>query len=208
MVCKCELDTITVTGDTIQRSKSIKYLGTWIGENLSFKEHIKRKCGIAMGHIQRLKRIKHFFFAQEAFVTVTVAVVIAHIDYANALFVRRSDVDIKKLHAVQNIAAKLVLGKAKYDSCAQCLRTLHWLSVKFRIIFKILTMVHKCLNSAAPQYLIDLLTEYTPKRDGLRSGGDTRRLVVLITKMKLLLPDPLVSKGANFGMPSHIALEL
>ena len=60
MVCKCELDTITVTGDTIQRSRCIKYLGTWIDENLSIKEHIKRTCGIAMGNIQRLKRIKHF----------------------------------------------------------------------------------------------------------------------------------------------------
>ena len=58
MICKCESDTITVTGDTIQRSKCIKCLGTWIDENLSFKEHIKRKCGIAMGNIQILKRIK------------------------------------------------------------------------------------------------------------------------------------------------------
>ena len=64
MVCKCESDTITVTGDTIQRSRCIKYLGTWIDENLSFKEDIKRKCGIAMGNIQRLKRIKHFFHSR------------------------------------------------------------------------------------------------------------------------------------------------
>ena len=61
MVCKYESDSSTVTGDTIQRSRCKKYLGTWIDENLSFKEHIKRKCGIALGNIQRLKRIKHFF---------------------------------------------------------------------------------------------------------------------------------------------------
>ena len=52
MVCKCELDTITVTGDSIQRSRCIKYLGTLIDDKLSFKEHIKRKCGMAMGNIQ------------------------------------------------------------------------------------------------------------------------------------------------------------
>ena len=85
---------------------------------------------------------------------------------ANTLFVRLPDVDIKELQAVQNTAAKLVLGKAKYDSCTQCLQTLHWLSVKFRIIFRILTMIHKCLNSTAPHNLIDLLTEYIPRRDG------------------------------------------
>ena len=92
-----------------------------------------------MGNIQRLERIKHFF-TQEAFVTVTIAIVISHIGYGNVLFVilRLPDVDIKKLQAVQNITAKLVLGIAKYDSCTQCLWTLHWLPVKFRIIFKIL----------------------------------------------------------------------
>ena len=112
------------------------------------------------------------------------AIVISHIDYTNALFVGLPDVDIKKLQAVQNIAAKLVLGKAKYDSCTQCPQTLHWLPVMFRIIFKILTMVHKCLNSTVPQYLIDHLTEYIPRRDGLWSGCDTQRLVVPVTKMK------------------------
>ena len=96
---------------------------------------------------------------------------ISHIDYINALFVGLPDVDIKKLQAVQNITAKLVLGRAKYDSCTQCLWTGY--TVKLRIIFKILTMVHKCLSSTAPQYLIDLLTEYIPRRDGLQSGGDT-----------------------------------
>ena len=46
-------------------------------------------------------------------------------------------------------------------------------------------MVYKCLNSTAPQYLIDLLTDYIPRRDGLQSGGDIQRLVVPITKMKM-----------------------
>ena len=134
------------------------------------------------------------------------ALVISHIDYANALFVRLPDVDIKKLQAGQNIAAKLVLGKAKYDSFTQYLQTLHWLSVKFRIIFKILTMVNRCLNSTVPQYLIDLLTDYIPRRDGLQSGGDTQRLVVPITKMKTFAARSFSVKGLELwtALPHHI----
>ena len=123
------------------------------------------------------------------------AIVILHIGYANALFVGFPDVDIKKVQPVQNITAKPVLGKAKYDSCIQCLQTLHWLPVKFRIIFKILTMVHKCLNSTAPRYLMDFLTEYIPGRDGLQSGGDTQRLVVPVTKMKMFAARSFSVKG-------------
>ena len=123
------------------------------------------------------------------------AIVISHIDYTNALFVRLPDVDIKKLQAVQNSTAKLVLGKAKYNSCTHCFGTLHWLSVKFRIIFKILTMVHKCLNSTVPQYLINLLTEYIPGRDGFQSGGDTQRMVVPVSKMKTFAARSFSVKG-------------
>lgn len=42
------------------------------------------------------------------------------------------------------------------------LRSLHWLSVNFRIDFEILLLVFKALRGLAPQYLSDLLVSYEP----------------------------------------------
>ncbi len=50
------------------------------------------------------------------------------------------------------------------------LKSLHWLPVRFRIDFKVLLLVFKCLNGLGPSYLSDLLLPYQPSRT-LRSSG-------------------------------------
>ena len=50
------------------------------------------------------------------------------------------------MQAVQNMAAKITLGKRKYDSATSCLVQLHWLPIRSRIEFKIVSLVHKCLH--------------------------------------------------------------
>ena len=70
--------------------------------------------------------------------------VTSHLDYRNAIFAGLPKVLLEILQKVQNIAAKLVLGYNEYDSSTMALKTLHWLPVKKRIDFKILSLVHKC----------------------------------------------------------------
>ena len=50
------------------------------------------------------------------------------------------------------------------------LKSLLWLPVRFRIDFKVLLLVFKCLNGLGPSYLSDLLLPYQPPRT-LRSSG-------------------------------------
>ena len=58
------------------------------------------------------------------------------------------------------------------------LKILHWLPVKKRTDFKILTLVHKCLSGQAPEYLKNLLVIQQGGREGLRSAMDSRKLIV------------------------------
>ena len=48
---------IVIYGQTIERSKKIKYLGADLDQQLSLKEMITRKCKTAMGNVQMLKKI-------------------------------------------------------------------------------------------------------------------------------------------------------
>ncbi len=63
------------------------------------------------------------------------------------------------------------------------LRSLHWLPVSFRIEFKILLLVFKCLHGTAPIYLSNLLNKYTPVRS-LRTSN-RNLLVVPKTRIKI-----------------------
>ena len=112
------------------------------------------------------------------------ALVLLHLDYANAILIGPPEVDIKKMEIVQNMAAKLVLNCSTMESSTCCLRNLHWLPIRARIEHKLLTLTYKCLNGEAPDYLSDLLSVIPELRRMLRSNNKYKQLVVLRVKRK------------------------
>ncbi len=78
--------------------------------------------------------------------------------------------------------------------------SLHWLPVRFRIDFKVLSLIFKCLNGLAPPYLSDLLCEHpertfrsanqsllTVPKSKLKSRGD-RAFAIAAPKLWNTLP--------------------
>ena len=82
---------------------------------------------------------------------------ILHIDYANTMLYGATKKVLNKYQTLQNMCAKLVLGKLKYDSASQTLQHLHWLLTQERIQHKILTLTHKCIHGQALEYLKNLI---------------------------------------------------
>jgi len=62
---------------------------------------------------------------------------------------------LEKLQAVQNAAARVVMGAKKFDHIMLVLRDLHWLPVHQRIKYKLAMTVYKCLRRPAATYLAD-----------------------------------------------------
>ena len=86
--------------------------------------------------------------------TLVHAFVSSRIDYCNSMLYGVSDGLLKKLQAVQNAAARVVMGARKFDHITPVLRDLHWLPVRQRIKYKLAMTVHKCLHGLAPTYLV------------------------------------------------------
>ena len=110
--------------------------------------------------------------------TLVLSTVMSHLDYCNAILCDLPNTDISQLQAIQNMCAKLVKGATKYTSNEEVLYQLHWLPIQQKIKFKILTLVHKCMNCQAPTYLQNLLIHHPGARQGLRSQSMVKRLVV------------------------------
>ena len=87
-----------------------------------------------------------------------------------------------RLQRLQNKAARLVFACGRDERSVDLLTSLHWLPVKERILFKFILYVFKCMNNAAPSYLVDLVSlqsdKYTARGQRLRSSSDTTRLFV------------------------------
>lgn len=180
---KCPAESINVCDTDVKSAPVIRYLGAWLDSNLNFKKHITMKCRSAMQNLQRLKTISDVL-DKKTLTTLVIMLVISHLDYANCLLTGLPKCEIKKLQRIQNMAAKLVLKRSKFDSTTECLKELHWLPIEFRIRFKNMCLVFKCLNGNAPTYLSELLLPATSKGYSLRSQSKILQLKEIKTKRK------------------------
>ena len=110
------------------------------------------------------------------------------------------------LQRVQNAAARLILNIKPSDHITTALIQLHWLPVKYRIIYKICVLVQKALNGLAPNYLSDLLIPVAdlPGRSMLRSAMTSD---LLIPSTKLLFGERAFSVAGSThwnNLPSEL----
>ena len=130
---------------------SAKNLGVMLDSFLSFETQINKIVKSCFSILRELSRIKMFLSQQQLQVLVS-SKIFSHLDYCNSLYYGLPANLITKLQRVQNCAARLVMkNRVPYRSSLDgVFYQLHWLKVKFRILFKILLIVHNCLLDHAP----------------------------------------------------------
>ena len=152
----------------IQQTKLVKYLGGHLDHNLTFEEHVKQESKAAVLNFSKIKAIRPRLNAT-ACSTLVLMLCISHLDYSNALLYRINKKLLQKYQRIQNMCAKLVINKHKYDSATEYLKQLHWLPIKQQIQHKILVITHKSLNGKAPKYIQEPLKEKQAPSRSLRS---------------------------------------
>ena len=74
------------------------------------------------------------------------AQVISRLDVCNSLPVDLCDTMLHHLERVQNVCARVVLWRGKYEQVTPILRELHWSPIKSRVQYKVLLVSHTCLH--------------------------------------------------------------
>ena len=77
---------------------------------------------------------------------------------ADRLFHNIAIKNITKLQRVQNCLARVVTRSPRFTPSKPLLKSLHWLPVQYRIMFKMCTITYQALSSKQPSYLHTLLT--------------------------------------------------
>jgi len=94
--------------------------------------------------------------------TVACVLVNLRLDYTNAVLYNTSVSNIVKLQCAQNSLARVVSFTRKTEHLRPVLQQLHWLSISFRIDYKITTLAYKVLKIGCPDYLRQSVHLYTP----------------------------------------------
>ena len=76
---------LSANGEEISHSNCIKYLGTWMDQELSIRQHIMIKCRMTMLNIQWIKLIRNIL-NEDITHTLVLSLVMSHLDYCNAIF--------------------------------------------------------------------------------------------------------------------------
>ena len=107
--------------------------------------HIKYLCCILFCQLRRIGKIRSFL-STDAVNKLAVSLFLSRLDYCNSLLAGIPDNKLNKLQRIPNHAARLVLRRSRHTSATALLRTLHWLSVKTRIQYKIACLCFQCIS--------------------------------------------------------------
>ena len=117
-------------------------LGVISDENFTFRSHIAPVCRSCFYHTRDLRRIRRHLDLDSAKLPAT-ALVSSRLDYCNSLLYGIADIDLRRLQHVQNQLARQVTKSPPFTRSLPLLRSLHWLPVRFRILFKINLLTYK-----------------------------------------------------------------
>ena len=131
-------------------------LGLWFDSQLNFNVHITETCSLSFCLLYKIRRIrKHLSYKSAQ--TLILALVIGRLEYCNSLLYGLPASYIIKLQWVQNAAARLISNTTRFDHISPVMKDLHWLPVKYRIMFKLVVYTFKALHGSAPTYIHQLI---------------------------------------------------
>ena len=142
---------VNILGNLLSPVDAIKNLGVWFDSDFSFSCHVRNTCKASFVHIRDLKRLRGYLTREAAFLAAN-ALVGSRLDYCNSLFRGLSALDIRRLQCVQNSLARIVANTTKYSHITPVRKSLHWLPVLHRSVFKTALLVYKFLHSGHPKY--------------------------------------------------------
>ena len=114
-----------------------------------FDKQISLAVKTSFFQLRLLAKVKPYL-PQKDFEGVIHLFIMSRLDYCNSLYFGVDLCLLRRLQLVQNAAARLLTGKRRYDHITPVLASPHWLSVVFRIKFKIMLFAFKSLHGLTP----------------------------------------------------------
>ncbi len=136
---------------------SARNLGVLFDNHLSFNSQISALSQSCFYHIRDLRRIRDTLDFTTAS-TIATSLVHSKLDYCNSLYYSLPAYQIDRIQLIQNCLARTVCRTSKFSHITPTLRSLHWLKVRERIEYKILSLTYNALQYHQPSYLTECLT--------------------------------------------------
>ena len=129
---------ITVGDCKIPIASTVKNLGVVMDSLLNMDNFVKAKARSININLRKCSRIRKYL-THDACRSLVQATVQSRLDYCSSLLYGIKNQNISHLQRIQNSAARLIYRLPSYEHSSGLQHKLHWLPVKQRIEFRILT---------------------------------------------------------------------
>jgi hypothetical protein len=136
---------------------SARNLGVIFDNHLCFQDHITSLSKSCYYHIHDLRRIRDTLDFSTA-CTIGTSLVHSKLDYCNSLYLNLPGYQLDRLQSIQNCLARTICRTSKFSHITPTLQSLHWLKVRERIDYKVLSLTYNAIQFQQPSYLSQLLT--------------------------------------------------
>jgi len=122
----------------ITPSDIVRNLGVTFDIHFNFRKHISLTCHSCFYRIRDLHRIRRYISLSVA-KTIARSLITSRLDfdYSNSVLSNIASKASLKLQCVQNCLARVVTRSPRFFHSVPLLKSLHWLPVQSRIIFKL-----------------------------------------------------------------------
>ena len=144
-----QFDEIEVGDARICSTTHARNLVVIMDRPLNMEKHIQKLCQTSIAQLRNIADVRKYL-TQNAAEKLIHAFITSRLHYCNSLLYGLPSSSLKKLPKVQNMAAKILSLRQKYEHITPIIQELHWFPVEHRITYKILLTTHRALNGKAP----------------------------------------------------------
>lgn len=143
---------VKIRNTVIERVESIKYLGVYIDEQLTWDINVTNICKKVSQRIGLISRLRKSVPLNVTKLLAT-SLVIPYFDYCNLVWYNCLQCSKSKMQVLFNRLARVLLNEGQRAHVSDMFDKLGWMTLDVRSNVNIACMVYKCLKGHAPSYL-------------------------------------------------------
>ena len=164
------LSKITIDDALIEPVDQLTSLGVTFDQYMSMSSQINKITSSCFYELRKLYSLQRYLTLETRKILVQ-SIVTLRLDYCNSALAGATKADFNKLQRAQNAACRFIIGLRKFDSCREYRFNLHWLPIKERVQFKLLTFAQQILHTSRSPAYLKALIQFEPNHQTKRENN-------------------------------------
>lgn len=155
--------TLSVSGASIKRASTVKYLGVFIDEDLKWCTHISKLYTVLCRNVGLLSRVKYFLDSDHLLMLYG-SLFLSHINYCCFLYTNTFSSHLSEIEKLQKRAVRIIDGQPRLSHTDPIFKKLKILKLKDIAKQQVLLLMHKKVNESLPPLISQLFIIINPTR--------------------------------------------